>query len=153
MWAQRDQIVTLLLAGGATKKSDLFVATALGHAAEVKQLLDTGTDDIDAVDEEYGMSALDVAVFCGQCEVHEILLGRGATSQMTDVYVASGVGNAVQVAALLSENDSDIDTPSKDNVGFTPLLVAAWNGHSDVVRVLLDAGSTVINESNSFFGI
>ena len=30
-----------------------------------------------------------------------------------------------------------------DKEGLTPLMRAAWNGHEDVVRLLVDAGSTL----------
>ena len=40
---------------------------------------------------------------------------------------------------LLLEKGADVE--SKSNIGQTPLLLAAWNGHKAVVKLLLEKGA------------
>ena len=64
-------------------------------------------------------------VFCGHRSVAELLLARGADRRgMTNVYLASALGNVDDLSSLLSKGSSDIDTPSAYMVQATPLYVA-----------------------------
>eukprot|EP01048_Picozoa_sp_COSAG05_P013360 COSAG05_NODE_1417_length_4940_cov_7.065895_1_plen_167_part_00 len=57
-------------------------------------------------------------------------------------------GDAVAVAEALAFTPSprrgrQVDEELADSGGFTPLLLAAWHGHADVVSALLDASCDV----------
>ena len=57
-------------------------------------------------------------------------------------------GDAVAVAEALAFTPSprrgrQVDEELADSSGFTPLLLAAWHGHADVVSALLDASCDV----------
>jgi ankyrin repeat protein len=60
---------------------------------------------------------------------------------------AAKSGNAARVGELLAEDASLLH--ARDTDGSTPLHCAAWKGHPEVVRVLLDHGADVTLENNN----
>ncbi len=58
---------------------------------------------------------------------------------MNELHRAASAGRPERVAALLSTNSFDIDEGTPD--GSTPLMIAAGNGNSRVVEILLDKGA------------
>eukprot|EP00752_Nemacystus_decipiens_P007967 g7120.t1 len=63
---------------------------------------------------------------------------RGPSTALHD---AANFGSAMGTVALLSSGSIDID--QGDPKGFTPLMSAAFAGHSSVVRILLSRGANV----------
>ncbi len=59
----------------------------------------------------------------------------------TPLYNASYTGDTKAVIELLDKGKYDINEPASS--GFTPLMVAAANGRSDTVRLLLDRGADI----------
>ena len=51
---------------------------------------------------------------------------------------ACNIGNAPRVDKLVRTN---VDINARDAHGFTPLILAAYSGHMEVVRILLSAGA------------
>ncbi len=52
--------------------------------------------------------------------------------------------HAVDVVAFLLEKGANInDKPYRDTIDQTPLIIAAFNGCTDIVRMLLDAGADI----------
>ena len=47
------------------------------------------------------------------------------------------------MAELLLRNGADIELASKSNGGTTPLLISSYNGHAEVVELLLKRGADV----------
>jgi hypothetical protein len=84
-----------------------------------------------------GESPLMSALYRGHREVMRLLLDAGAE---LDVFAASATGN---VEALRSQvlDTRNIGRHAYD--GWTPLHLAAFFGHIDAARVLLDAGADV----------
>jgi ankyrin repeat protein len=68
-------------------------------------------------------------------------------NQDADLLAAARKGNAGQVKALL-ESGASVNT--KNNYGVTPLFFASWNGHTEVVRLLLAKGAEA-NVSDTFY--
>lgn len=96
--------------------------------------------DIDAVDDQ-GDSALWLAAFNGRQHIVKELLERGADpgqarvdSGQTPLHISADEGFVSVVKILLPKlTKSQVD--ARDNLGRTPLLVASFKGHADVVQV------------------
>jgi ankyrin repeat protein len=56
--------------------------------------------------------------------------------------LASDVSREAYVRGLISEG-ADVNVKDKDNVGFTPLYLAATNAHTPIVMLLIEAGANV----------
>src|SRR5437868_15050908 len=64
---------------------------------------------------------------------------------------AAKSGNAARVAELLAEDPSLLH--ARDTDGSTPLHCAAWKGHAEVARVLLEHGADLsLENSNTHWG-
>ena len=154
-----DALVTLLEALGGRdwlnhqnkrKLTPLLLAAESGRLAAMQKLLHLGAS-VDAVDVD-GRSAL--AMVCTKvwdgsestniCAA-ELLLGAGAELECktrngaTALFLAAEAGLGKTVSLLLDRGSSVAVKFVRNR--FTPLLVAAANGHSNVVRRLLNARS------------
>ncbi|XP_076730846.1 uncharacterized protein ankrd50l isoform X2 [Maylandia zebra] len=125
-WGGHDEIVlTLLDYGAQVDKADskdrtpLIAAAYMGHHEAVAILLDHNAR-VDLADGD-GRTALSVAAVC--------------------VPTAAGVKGFGEVASLLLERGAD--PGHRDHDGMTPLLLASYEGHEDVVELLLEAGADV----------
>lgn len=81
---------------------------------------------------ESGISMVMLAQYYGRAEIVALLLQHNA---QIDVYDASAIGDAERAAGWLAMQPQLANTFSPD--GFTPLGLAAFFGHPDVVNVLL----------------
>lgn len=64
----------------------------------------------------------------------------GTHPAVSAVLGAAAKGDMNAVRALVAQG-TDVDT--KDEKGWTPLVLAAWNGHAEVTKFLLSAGARV----------
>lgn len=64
-----------------------------------------------------------------------------------ELLAAARKGNAAQVKTLL---ESGASVNAKNNYGVTPLFFASWNGHAEVVRLLLAKGAEA-SVSDTFY--
>ena len=60
----------------------------------------------------------------------------------TPLTYAAGIGDAATVADLLV-GGADVDEPMTDGLSLTPLLIASRMGHDNVVRLLLEHGTSI----------
>jgi ankyrin repeat protein len=138
------------LRGGWTA---LIRAAANGHAEIVKLLLEKGADP--NIREVMGESALMAAAQQNHADIVGILKKAGARTVNSDeeLLIAAAVGdhNAVR---LLVEEGAFVHAKTKTysypfrGGGFTPLMLAALNGHVETVKVLLAASANVNEENN-----
>lgn len=63
------------------------------------------------------------------------------------VALAARVGNPAVMAAILAVTGSNTDQFEKEN-GFTPLMIAAQEGHKSVVQMLLNRGADINHQSH-----
>jgi len=87
---------------------------------------------------EGGISALLFAVYYGKADIADVLLENGA---MVDIFEACAVGARDKVTKLLALDPDLLKCYSHD--GWTPLHLAVFFGHIDLVRFLLEAGAEI----------
>ena len=134
-----------------TGKAALIVnaaAAGAGDASEVERLLSLGAR-VDA--REQGFTPLLASADSGHTDVCELLLRKGRANieditpdGSTALNIAAGEGFVSTVELLLSEG---ANVSTKDNEGFTPLLIAAKNGHAKVCELLLGTDKADVKET------
>jgi len=125
-------------------KQEFLTAVREGNETKVRDLLKQDSD-LAKVTDEQGVSALLQAVYNGRQKVAELLIATGLT---LNVFEASATGNTQRVEELLKTKPDLVNQFSPD--GFTCLGYAAFFGHLDTVRVLLDKGAKINVPSRNF---
>lgn len=158
-WGGHNEAVRLLLDAGADVdgcdgegRTALRAAAWGGHEEVLLTLLDHGAQ-VDKADCE-GRTPLIAAAYMGHREAVEILLDHSAEVDLADgdgrtalsvaalcAPTAAGVKGYGEVASLLLERGAD--PGHRDHDGMTPLLLAAYEGHDDIIELLLEAGADV----------
>jgi ankyrin repeat protein len=117
--------------------SELFAAIRAGDQDKVRRLISQNPKLVNAVTGE-GQSALVISVYYHQPEIARLLVEGGAE---LNFFEAAMVGDAGKVAEWLAKNPALLDAFSPD--GFTGLGFAAFFGHTEVARLLLDRSAQV----------
>jgi hypothetical protein len=133
------------------KPLSLLVASALGHTAMVKHLLEKGYN-ISTTDQEL-LTPLHLASGNGHLELVKLLLEKGANpnaankSNNTPLYKAVENGHT-EIARHLLCSGADIILAGYNL--YTPLHWAARKGNLDLIKLLLDKGANpnAVDESN-----
>ena len=140
--AQESTPATEDAAGGATPQA-VFAAALDGRGGVVAKALDGGF----AVDrrDRNGRTALMLAAFNGNREIVEMLLRAGADCELTDPQGRSALmfactGAFAGCVRMLVDAGSDVNL-SDEVEHWTPLMFAAGEGQTEVVRVLLENGA------------
>ena len=85
---------------------------------------------------EKGEPAVLSAIYLGAWEIADFLIRSGAT---LDIFSAAAAGNSVILPALIAEHRANLYAPD----GWTPLHLAAFFGHVEAARLLIEAGADV----------
>lgn len=142
----------------AVWSTPLHLAASGGHVAAVRALVRAGADK-DLPDEE-GCSALHLAVFRGSTasaaerekfeQIVRMLAAAGATVDTSDnegetpLHTASGHGNLAMVRSILVSRPDVVNESGDDvHLHISPLHRAALGGHCEVMRELLEHGSSL----------
>ncbi|KAM6986089.1 uncharacterized protein ankrd50l [Aplochiton taeniatus] len=135
--------------GGST-----IVRRALGRQDSVRVLLDSGVS-VNRTDPADGRTLLASAAHSGSADIVDLLLSRGADPLLSDhqgqtpLTLAARQGYVHVLSVLLDGvRGQDVAVAARmvdhaDSEGWTALRSAAWGGHADAVRLLLDAGAEV----------
>jgi len=124
----------------------VFEAAAFGRVGRLQELLAVDPSLVSAFSED-GFTALHLAVFAGQDETANVLIGQGADvnvrstgpiAQVPPLGTAAFVGS-VPLARLLLDAGADVN--GRGAGGFTALHAAAQNGDADFARELLARGA------------
>lgn len=117
--------------------ADMMDAVKTGDVERVEQLLAEQPELVHAKDDD-GASAILIAAYWSKRDVAEVLL---AHEPRLNVFEAAAVGSLGHVKQLLAAERALAHTCSHD--GFTPLHLAAFFGHTDVVVFLLAQNADV----------
>lgn len=117
----------------------LIEASANGHLDVVKYLVEKGADV--HIREAECESPLEWAAGHGHLDVVTFLIEQGAKIN-TALTGACEWGQAVGVAKYLIAQGADLEAPGASE-GFTPLVAAAYQGHIDVIDILVKAGANI----------
>ena len=154
----KEQIACLLEAGvemmnacdnnGATA---LFVTSEIGDFETAKLLISKGAI-VDKPNKDF-WTPLFAASVNGFYPITKLLLRKGANVKHRDRYGSTALNYAassghVKIAKLLIENGACID----HLVPLTPLMEACYNGHREMVRILLQKGANLYTKSSTVGG-
>ncbi len=89
------------------------------------------------------------ATFYGASDVLKLLLARTPEDAL-NLYEAATVGNARRLKTILGQSRVRVNEANKEE-GFDPLGLAAFFGHSEAVKVLLEHGADVNQKPPSRF--
>jgi len=112
-----------------------------GNRSAVERFLEAGAN-VEAADPKQQLTALHMAAYNGHSEIVQLLLARGAEVDARDHQGKTPLTHActgpfpVTVKILLGNGAGVNSTESTE--GFTPLMMAAGLGQTEVVKVLLD---------------
>ncbi|XP_060808852.1 ankyrin repeat domain-containing protein 50 isoform X2 [Amyelois transitella] len=151
-WAGHAEVVEVLLEFGcdvdcvdADNRTALRAAAWSGHEAVVSRLLAAGAD-ADAADAE-GRTPLIAAAYMGHADIVRALLDAGASVDHADedgrtaLSVASLCATGAACAASLLERGASVQAADRDRAA--PLLVAAFEGHTEICELLLEAEADI----------
>lgn len=127
--------------------AELIDAIKNGEVEKTRALLDDHPDLVRAKTET-GESVIMLAVYYGRREIAEVLLERIA---QLDIFEAAAVGEIEQVVQALQHNPTQLSSFSND--GWTPLHLAAFFGHREIIAYLLDRGAEINLISKNELGV
>ena len=118
-------------------------AAAIGDTNAVRTLIAKGAY-VDSVEDAWQKAALHRAVISGHNDTVELLLAKGARTDLQDGRARAALDYAVEkgdkdIAELLIEKGADVNAKNKS--GQTPIDIAMGQGRMDIASVLLDNGA------------
>lgn len=127
-------------------ESQLFEAIRSGDIAKVREIIQT-EPTLAKARTERGESAILLAIYHGEREIAELL----ATGMELDIFEAAALGHADRVRNFAELDPHLVNAYAPD--GFTPLGLAAYFGHEETVRLLLERGADVNTASKNSFKV
>lgn len=137
--------------------SELLELCHHGDLVRVKQILENpGTSLRKMIDDRglEGKNPLHIACETGNTKLAEYLLSLGADPNREEEYMNVPLTIAVtcykgdpEMVRLLIQYRAKVNT--KSMFGLVPLIIAAENGHLDLVRLLIDMGKADVNSDDN----
>jgi ankyrin len=135
--AGADANVALTVAGDTA----LMMAARTGSTGALRVLMEAGAN-VNTKETWGGTTALMWAVAEGHTDAAKLLLAGGADVNARSNYVAAANGRGFEGRTPVADR-SDPKVEEFASGWLTPLILAAREGHVDLVRVLADAGADV----------
>ncbi|XP_058834906.1 uncharacterized protein LOC131692069 [Topomyia yanbarensis] len=140
---------------GYSSASVIHMLAEIGSHEAIEEILKhtSNTENLINAEDNYKRTPLYIAAEHGYAKVVELLANLGAPVDLpsmsgrmfagwTNLYYASKVANGVERHA--SEEDNIFHTlETRIATGWTPLHIACFNGHSEVVRLLISKNETL----------
>jgi ankyrin repeat protein len=120
-----------------------FEAIKQGNRQSVSDLLTSQPDLANAHTPE-GLSAVLLATYYQQPDIAKLIVEGGAR---LNLFEAASVGQLTTVQSILAKHPDQINAYAPD--GFFPLALAAFFGHAEIVKFLLDHGADVQQASTN----
>ncbi|XP_057668460.1 ankyrin repeat domain-containing protein 50 [Diorhabda carinulata] len=148
-----DVCEALLEAGARVDETDnegkapLALASQGGHTALVNLFIDKYNAPVDQRPHD-GKTALRLAALEGHYDIVQILVSNGADMDSKDadgrstLYVLA-LDNRLAMAKYFVQQGADVET--RDLEGRTPLHVSSWQGHTEMVSLLLTYGKAQVD--------
>jgi ankyrin repeat protein len=119
---------------------DFRIAAYEGKIGTVRDAIESGSD-VNATDPEKSLTALHMAAYNGHSEIVKLLIDHGATIDCRDNEGKTPLIHACtdafpETVEILLDAGADVNA-KESTEGFTPLMMGAGLGQTDVVRVLL----------------
>ena len=130
-----------------TQSQQMMAAVKSGDETAVKNLLTANPTLVNTADEN-GLFAVVTAAYHRQQGIVQALLEAGAE---LDTWETAVVGDLSKLKAELAEYPEELNAYSRD--GYTPLQLACFFGHEEMVNYLLAAGADVQTVSQNAMGI
>lgn len=126
-----------------SNRESLIAAIKQGDGETVSTLLNTEADLANARTDK-GLSVVLLAAYYGQADIARMIVTHGA---QLNLFEAATVGQIKIVQSLVEADPEQVNAYAPD--GFYPLGLAAYFGHLEVVRYLLDHGADVHQVANN----
>jgi uncharacterized protein len=123
--------------------ADVMKAIQSDDIHSLKQLFDD-QPELAATRDDNGNSPLLISAYYGRNAMVRVILDQGVRPNL---FEACSAGLAGDVARMLKENPRLVTQRSHD--GWTALHLAAFFGHLEPVKMLLDAGAPMLTISNN----
>jgi uncharacterized protein len=150
--------------------TEFFEAIRAGNSATVSALLEADASLAFAKNDS-GVSAVLMSVYTGRREIRDLLLSRGAALQIHEAVAVGNVDRVKQfvekdssiarsfspdgfpvvalaavfgyleIARYLAAQGADINAPATNGSGYNALTGAVANGHTEIVKWLLETGA------------
>ncbi|XP_060528049.1 serine/threonine-protein phosphatase 6 regulatory ankyrin repeat subunit A isoform X3 [Cylas formicarius] len=138
------------------KQTPLHLAAAAGQIEVCKLLLELGAD-IDATDED-GQKPIHAACQNNFSEVAKLFLQHHPSLVMattkdgnTCAHIAAAQGSVTVIEELMKFDKQGVISARNKITDATPLQMAAEGGHAEVVKALVRAGASVVEENKGGF--
>jgi ankyrin repeat protein len=125
------------------QREELISSIQQGDLAAVERLIAEDRSLVNSQDAQ-GVSAVMVSVYYGKPEITSLLLRRRPRLNLFD---SCAIGRVERVKSILKRKPKLLNEFAPD--GFQPLGLAAFFGHVEVVRFLLESGAEVNSPSQN----
>ena len=120
----------------------LHAAAFTGHK-EIAELLIAEGADVNVIIQSGSfqeMTPLDMATDKNRTETEDLLRKHGGKTgeELDALFDAAKTGNVTDAKKAIAD---DLDVNARDDEGMTPLLYAVWEGHREIVELLLANGA------------
>ncbi|CAG8467185.1 11487_t:CDS:2 [Gigaspora rosea] len=138
------------IAGAPTNPSTaIFNAILQDNVGLIRSILNQTNYDLNNLRNKDGKTPLMVAacencphVTTFLCQLDNLLIDLQNNDGDSALHQASAAGN-IEIVEILINANACVDLCNNENI--TPLIVAAYNGHADVCRILIDLGHANID--------
>jgi ankyrin repeat protein len=134
----------------AASEEQFFRAILSGEILVVKDMIEKGAD-VNARDDQYGITPLHTAAYYGRTEIVKLLLKKNVNINAKDKegetpLIAALTSGHTGIGEILVNKGAVVNIQTKK--GWTPLHFAVSRGDEDLVRLLVEKGADLTAKTN-----